>query len=113
VILSFGESKEMTEEIDKEADEIEDGESPEIEIRLGQSSVSSGSVPIFWCVSKEWLKKNHPSHFRLQVSTFPLCEKSRAVKAEWREVFKLSDMAGYVTFYRGGPCRIAAKVVRG
>jgi hypothetical protein len=77
-------------------------------LRLTEFKADVGSIPITWCVDRDWLKNHTDSEQYVLLSVAPP-EKSGA-KAEWRGWAKLSDMMAYVTFYRPGKNRILARV---
>ena len=79
------------------------------ELRLTETKVTGGSIPVTWCIDRDWLlKHNNSEHYVLLCSAPP--NKSGEI-AEWRGYAKLSDLMAYVTFYRPGENRILACVV--
>lgn len=81
---------------------------PRFELRLTETKADVGSIPITWCVDREWLFKNSNSEQYVLLSSAP--PEKGGEKAEWRGWAKLSDMMAYVTFYRPGKNRILARV---
>jgi hypothetical protein len=77
-----------------------------LEIKLVETGTSSASIPITWCIDKEWLKKNGTNSFIFLVTT-PL-DKYFDNKAEWVGYCRISELASYVRFYRPGKNRIFA-----
>lgn len=74
----------------------------EIKLQLVETGVASASVPVTWCVDKEWLKNENPN-LKVCLATIPFEDGE---KAEYRVVSKLSDLVTYVTFFRPGKNRI-------
>jgi hypothetical protein len=81
---------------------------PRFELRLTETKADVGSIPITWCVDKEWLFKNSNSEQYVLLASAP--PENGGDKAEWRGHAKLSDMMAYVTLYRPGKNRIIARV---
>jgi len=81
---------------------------PKFELRLTEFKSDVGSIPITWCVDRDWLFKNSDSEQYVLLSVAP--PEKGGDKAEWRGWAKLSDMMAYVTFYRPGKNRILARV---
>jgi hypothetical protein len=79
------------------------------ELRLTETKVTGGSIPVTWCIDRDWLlKHNNREHYVLLCSAPP--NKSGDI-AEWRGYAKLSNLMAYVTFYRPGENRIIGCVV--
>lgn len=73
-----------------------------IKIKLLEKTVQSASIPITWCIDKEWLDK-HGTHCDVLFVTVPF---GNGKEAEWRGKGKLLDLVGYVKFLRPGKNRI-------
>jgi hypothetical protein len=71
------------------------------ELSLLETETQTGSIPITWCIDKDWLE--HNSNEPLYVL---LCTVNTKYQAEWRGIAKLSDLAAYVTFLSPGENRI-------
>ncbi|MCK9567384.1 hypothetical protein M0R72_00375 [Candidatus Pacearchaeota archaeon] len=78
------------------------------ELRLTETGVITGSIPITWCVDRDWLLNHSRKELYVLLSVAP--PESSGQTAEWRGWAKLSDMMAYVTFYRHGKNRILAWV---
>jgi hypothetical protein len=90
-----------------EADAEEDIE-PDFELKLTEIDVTSGSIPITWCLSKKWLESNNIRDYWVLFIVAPPTPSGR--NAEWRGYAKLSDMMAYITFYRPGKNRVYARL---
>jgi hypothetical protein len=81
---------------------------PDFELKLTEIDVTSGSIPITWCLSKEWLENNNIRDYWVLFIVAPPTPNGK--NAEWRGYAKLSDMMAYITFYRPGKNRVYARL---
>ncbi len=82
--------------------------SKDFTLNLTEITVASGSIPVTWCMSPEWLESHNVDEYWVLLST---CQPQRGGdKAEWRGYCKLSEMMAYVTFFRPGINRIYATI---
>lgn len=86
----------------------------QFEISLVETGVTSGSIPITWCIDPNNLPKSSCNEdlnsLYVVFSCYPPTEDG--AKAEWRGWAKLLDMVSYITAYRPGKNRIIARVVK-
>ena len=93
---------------EKEPEKEPEPEPVLFELRLTETGVVTGSMPITWCVDRKWLLENSRKELYVLLSVAP--PKKSGQMAEWRGWAKLSDMMAYITFYRHGKNRILALV---
>ncbi len=96
-------------EIINEPEPVSEDKKPKpvlFELRLAETKTATGSIPITWCIDREWLLEHNNTKYYVLLCSAPPNE--RGINAEWRGYAKLSDLAAYITFYRPGPNRILA-----
>lgn len=93
---------------DREIDPEELEEPKLFELKLTEMNVSSGSMPITWCLDKKWLQENKLKDYWVLFLVSP--PTPNGANAEWRGYAKLSDMMAYITFHRPGKNRIYARL---
>jgi len=82
----------------------------DFELKLTEIDVQSGSIPVTWCLSKEWLDNNSIKDWYVMFVVAPISPDGGS--AEYRGYARLSDMMAYVTFFRPGKNRIYARLTK-
>jgi hypothetical protein len=79
------------------------------EIKVADTDVSGGTIPVSWCLDVETLKKLSDDSIRdpqVVIVTAPVNNYAR--NKEYRQVFPLKDLMGYVEFRSAGENKIWA-----
>lgn len=79
------------------------------EIHITDNDLTTGSIPITWCLDKEMLDKiKAKPGARVVVSVIPFKDDAALTSKENRYVFTLKHMMGYISFRRPGKNKIYA-----
>lgn len=85
-----------------------------LELHIADTDVTSGSIPVTWCLNKELLERLSKLHIedpQLVISVAPVSKDYHSTM-EYRKVVPLKDMLAYVDFHFPGKNKIYAFISR-
>lgn len=89
---------------------MSDSEMKMFELHIADTDVTSGSIPVTWCLDKELLellRERHIEDPQVVISVAPVTDNYHSTM-EYRKVVPLKDMLAYVDFHFPGKNRIYA-----
>jgi hypothetical protein len=91
---------------------MNDDEMMMFELHIADTDVTSGSIPITWCLNKELLERLSELHIedpQVVISVAPVSSNYNSTM-EYRKVVPLKDMLAYVDFHFPGKNKIYAVI---
>lgn len=91
---------------------MNDSEMKMFELHIADTDVTSGSIPVTWCVDKELLEQLRDRHIedpQVVISVAPVSENYHGTM-EYRKVVPLKDMMAYIDFHFPGKNKIYAVI---